>query len=227
MSFFSSSRTSYLALGIFTILCVTMGFYLILTNVQKVGATDAPMQEIPNFGIVPKAGSALARQIDRQISGGMGKSEGGGADGFSMIVTVPADINNLEQTNPLSRQVAEEMARWFVQAGYHVNDVRMGSNVLIDPEKTELILSRKASLLRSNRANVMGVLVGTYTTTRNNIRFNVRMVQANGNEVLGMATVTIPLDQEARGLLVNRDGGGAAIMPSVLTRLPLADSSKP
>lgn len=185
---------------------------------------DAP--DFPNFGMVPKAGTAMARQIDRQLSGGFGKSEGGGAGGFSMIVTIPADLGNLEKTNPLARQMAEELARWFVQAGYNVHEVRMAANLFIDPEKGELMLSRKTNLLKCLNANVMGVLVGTYTVTGRNVRFNVRMVQATGHAVLGMSTITLPLDGEVR-MLLSDDTDSRSIIPSVGTRLPLPDASFP
>ncbi len=205
---------------------VSLAIVLTLSTCAFAFAATSDAPDFPNFGMVPKAGTALARQIDRQLSGGFGKSEGGGASGFSMIVTIPADLGNLEKTNPLSRQLAEEMARWFVQAGYNVHEVRMAANLFIDEEKGELMLSRKTKLLKDLNANVMGVLVGTYTVTRRSVRFNVRMVQANGNEVLGMSTITLPLDGEVRTLLTD-EGATNGIAPAVGTRLALPDASMP
>lgn len=225
MTFFSKQNSFWLNLALVLTFLILISFGLISSNLENAKAAEE-VPNVPNFGMVPKAGSALARQIDRQLAGGVGKSEGGGAPGFSLIVTIPADINDLEKTNPLARQMAEEMARWFVQAGYNVNEVRMSSNLYIDEEKGELMMSRKSGMLKQNNANVMGVLVGTYTTTKNNIRFNVRMVQASGNEVLGMATITLPIDSELKALLSN-DGSSGGIMPSVGTRLPLVDASRP
>ncbi len=74
-------------------------------------------------GIVPQAASAMGRQIDRQIAERLGQPEPP-AVGVSLAVTVPVDVNDLDASNPLARQMAEELTRWFVQAGYHVQEIR-------------------------------------------------------------------------------------------------------
>ena len=61
-------------------------------------------------GTVPQAASALARQIDRQVAERLMQADTP-AQGVSLAVTVPVDVNDLDASSPLARQMAEELAR--------------------------------------------------------------------------------------------------------------------
>jgi hypothetical protein len=177
-------------------------------------------------GQVPQAASAMARQIDRQIVERLGQPDAP-ARGISLAVTVPVNVNDLEESNPLARQVAEELTRWFVQAGYSVQEIRKGSDLLFDPELGEILLTRRTNILDASPIQSAAVLVGTYTVTPRHVRFNIRLMHSASREVLGMAAVSVPVSGEIRPLLGLASGGGggrAAMMggiePSVRTMLP-------
>ncbi|MDL2271780.1 hypothetical protein LJC23_01965 [Desulfovibrio sp. OttesenSCG-928-I05] len=176
-------------------------------------------------GQVPQAASALARHIDRQLAARLGQPDSP-ARGVSLAVTVPVNVNNLEESNPLARQVAEELSRWFVQSGYSVQELRKGSDVLIDPEIGEILLTRRANILDRSPIHSAAVLMGTYTITSRHVRFNIKMMHSTSRDLLGMATVSVPITSEIRPLLGLRPGGGgnlqamSGIEPSVRTTLP-------
>lgn len=174
-------------------------------------------------GLVPQAASAMARQIDRQVAERLAQPEPP-AMGVSLAVTVPVDVNDLDASNPLARQVAEELARWFVQAGYHVQEIRKGKAVLAEPGNGEKLLTRRSNLLGKNTVESAAIMTGTYSVTSKNVRFNIRVLQTSSRDVLGMATVSVPLTAEVRSLLGGRQGrhGGvyAGVSPSVGTMLP-------
>ena len=177
-------------------------------------------------GQVPQAASAMARQIDRQVAERLGMPFSP-AQGVSMAITVPVNVNDLEETNPLARQFAEELARWFVQAGYSVQEIRKGGDVLFDPEIGEILLTRRTTILDQSAIQSATVLVGTYTITPKQVRFNIRLMHSTSRDVLGMATISVPVTGEIRPLLgLTHGGDGSAqvlmsgIEPSVRTTLP-------
>ncbi len=171
-------------------------------------------------GAVPQAASALARQIDRQIAARLQQPETP-AQGVSLAVTVPVNVNDLDESNPLARQMAEDLARWFVQAGYSVQEIRKGGVVLFEPRNGEKLLTRRSELVDNDTVTSAAVLVGTYTVTNKNVRFNIRIIQTAGREVLGMATISVPVTSELRALLGGSGTSGHfGIEPTVATTLP-------
>lgn len=175
-------------------------------------------------GQVPQAASALARNIDRQLVERLGQADSP-ARGVSLAITVPVDVNDLERSNPLARQMAEELSRWFVQAGYSVQEIRKGSDVLFDPEIGELLLTRRTTILDRSPIQSAAVLVGTYTVTPRHVRYNVKLLHSTSRDVLGMATISVPVTGEIRSLLGLQPGKNglqafSAIEPSVRTTLP-------
>ena len=174
-------------------------------------------------GTVPQAASAMGRQIDRQIAERLMQPDTP-AMGVSLAVTVPVDVNDLDASNPLARQMAEEMARWFVQAGYSVQEIRKGRMVLSEPGNGEKLLTRRTNHLARQNVESAAIMTGTYTVTNKNVRFNIRVLHTASLEVLGMSTVSVPLTSEVKSLLGLRGGGHggsfAGIAPSVGTTLP-------
>ena len=175
---------------------------------------------------VPQAASAIGREIDRQVVQRLGQGESP-AQGVSLCITTPVDSNDLETSNPLARQMQEEVARWFVQAGYEVQEIRKGADVLFEPATGEMLLTRKEKMLGTTVVSSTALVAGTYTVTPKNVRFNIRLVRTSDREVIGMSTMTVPIDGEVGALLrpSGQGGGGGAVYgtpiePTVITLLP-------
>ena len=166
-------------------------------------------------GLVPEAASAMGRELDSQVTGRFGHPD------VSLSITTPVDVNDLEVSNALAKQMQEEIARWFVEAGYDVHEIRKGANLLFEPDQGELLLTRKQRLLGNTKVNSKAIVSGTYTVTPRNVRFNIRVVATGNREVLAMSTFTVPITREVGALLrVTRRGGGTPIEPTVVTLLP-------
>ena len=172
---------------------------------------------------VPQAASAIGREIDRQVVERLGQGESP-AQGVSLCITTPVDSNDLETSNPLARQMQEEVARWFVQAGYDVQEIRKGADLLFEPATGEMLLTRKEKMLGTTVVGSAAIITGTYTVTSKNVRFNIRMVRTPDREVIGMSTMTVPIDGEVAALVRTAGPGGASygtpIEPTVVTLLP-------
>lgn len=173
---------------------------------------------------VPQVASAMGREMDRQVVERLGQGESP-AQGVSLCITTPVDSNDLDTSNPLARQVQEEVARWFVQAGYEVQEIRKGADVLFEPATGEMLLTRKENMLGTTVVSSTAIVAGTYTVTPKNVRFNIRIVRTADREVIAMSTMTIPIDGEVAALVRSSSGGGplaggTPIEPTVVTLLP-------
>ncbi len=171
---------------------------------------------------VPQIASGIGREMDRQVIGRLGLEQGQSAD-IPLLITTPVSSDDLTQANSLARQMQEELARWFVQAGYVVQEVRKADGLMFSENTGELMLSRDSTKLSSSEIKSALVLTGTYTITPQNVRFNIRLVKTASQEVLAMSTATVPITAELRPLLRSEDAfakGVAPIEPTVITRLP-------
>ncbi|MDR0465762.1 MAG: hypothetical protein LBH94_00215 [Deltaproteobacteria bacterium] len=182
-------------------------------------------------GTVPAAADDMAKAMDKQILAHFGVEQPGffakkdqkhhplkirGA--LSISCTVAVDLNNLERTCPAGRQISEEMARWFVQAGYKVREIRTGKDVLIDPKRGEMVLTRDAQRLINPNVTTEAVLAGTYVVTPEQVRFSMRLLHVPTNDVLAMATATAPITNDLKPLLFN-EMRETKVAPSIGTRL--------
>ena len=201
----STPYRNVIALGLF------LGFVFMLCVPHAIAAT------------IPQAASAAGREMDRQVVSRLGQGDSP-AHGVSLCVTTPVDINDLTASNPLARQMQEEIARWFVQAGYNVVEIRKGAAILFEPSTGEMLLTREDRLLGSRNVTSAAIITGTYTVALDHVRFNIRMVRTKNREILAMSTVTLPLNREIAALTRGSGGGsgfgGSPITPTVVTMLP-------
>ncbi len=161
----------------------------------------------------------VAGSIDSQLARKLGLFETP-VQGYSMLVTTPVDVNDFERTSPLARQMSEELAAWFVQAGYAVQEIRKSRGILFAPGKGEIMLTRKKRLLANENLQSTLMLSGTYTRTAHYVRFNIKLLHAASNEVLAMANGTLPLTPELYSLLAETGPSRmTGYLPSVGTRL--------
>ncbi|NJB66955.1 hypothetical protein GGQ74_000595 [Desulfobaculum xiamenense] len=178
-------------------------------------------------GGVPDMADSIAASLDAQLVERLGLDEGP-ARGTTLIVTTPASLDDLEQSSPLARLLGEEMAGWFVRSGYSVQDVRKGKNILLKPGRGELLLTRDVQLADNRFVKSAVLLTGTYTQTSRNVRFNIRLIHAPSNEVLAMASATLPLTSEVTELLDEKSRDEMTrIRPSVRTGILRSANSMP
>ena len=181
-------------------------------------------------GTVTIAADDMAEAIDKQILGHFGVEQPGLFSkkeqkhhplkirkALSISCTVAVDLNNLESTSPVGRQISEEMARWFVQAGYRVKEIRKGRDVYIDPKRGEMVLTRDVRKLLSTNVTTEAVLAGTYVVTPDQVRFSMRLLHVPSNDILAMATATVPITNDLKPLL--HDMKETKVMPSIGTQL--------
>ncbi len=178
----------------------------------------------------PKAANAIAEQIDEQLM-----ARGGLQDGalpkkqlaarrklirsrITIMGTTPVNLNNLNLSNALARQMTEEVLRWLTNAGYQVKEIRKGKELRFQEEVGEMLLTRKKSDLQYQKVTSTAVLTGTYVISPEQVRFTMRLLHTPTNNVLGMGTATVPITPDVPPLL-KENVPMAKIKPSVGTRL--------
>jgi hypothetical protein len=178
---------------------------------QKEAETSAPVVRKN----IPIVADTLAAQLDAQLRQKLDLDEGD-VEGYGVIVTTPVALGDLEETSSLARQMSEEVSRWLVTSGYKVQEIRKGRSVLFEPRGGEFVLSRRTHVLANENVRATIIVAGTYTQTMNRVRFNMRFIHAPTNEVLAMATQTLPLNAEIRLLTVGSNEK-RGVIPSVGT----------
>ena len=181
-------------------------------------------------GTVPIAADDMAASIDKQILAHFGVEQPGAfakseqkhhplaiRKALSISCTVAVNLNNLESSSPVGRQISEEMARWFVQAGYKVKEIRKGKDVYIDAQRGEMVLTRDVRKLLSTNVTTEAILAGTYVVTPDQVRFSMRLLHVPTNDVLAMATATVPITNDLKPLL--HDMKETKVTPSIGTKL--------
>jgi hypothetical protein len=180
-------------------------------------------------GTVPTAADAMAEDMDRQILGHFGIRPPGLFVGkqqhnpvtvrraLTISCTSAVNLNDLESSNTAGRQISEEMARWFVQAGYAVEEIRKGRDVYFDPQRGEMLLTRDVRKLFQANVRTEAVLAGTYVVTPEQVRFSMRLLHVPSKRILAMSTATVNITGDLRPLL--HEGRETKIIPSTGTRL--------
>ena len=170
-----------------------------------------------------QAAAFMGHDMDRQLSARYGHDENS-VNGISVIVTTPVDLNNLEESSPVARQMQEEISTWLVRSGYSVQEIRTGKSLLLRPGYGELLLTRNKDLAAVKNAKSAVTLVGTYSVNSRHVTFNLRLVQTGGTEILAMSSINLPVSGEMRAMLGTGSSNSSAsaflIEPSVFSRLP-------
>ena len=178
----------------------------------------AGIVEMLTGGAVPRAAREIANQMDRQLMQRIGKLQNGRS--YVMIVSTAAvELNDLNKTSPLSRQISEEVMNALIAKGYRLSELRKGKDIVMRPRSGEMLLTRDLSQLAARDVQSVAVLVGTYVATPENVRFNMRLLHTPSNEVLAMGSATVPVSEEVKSLLSDWKKPGPP-QPSVFTRLP-------
>ena len=168
---------------------------------------------------LPGTAQALAVQLDGQLSQRLELPEPP-AKGTTLIVTTPVSLDDLDQSSPVARLMAEEVTAWFVEAGYRVQEIRGGRHVLFQPGKGETLLTRDVEMLRDKSMRSAVILTGTYVMTSRSVRFSMRLLHAPTGEVLAMSNKTLDLTPETTELVgADRFESMTRLRPSVVTSL--------
>jgi hypothetical protein len=206
------SRLLFLV-GMLVLLCPLTATAGILDLLKGTANSEA------SHGTVPRAAQQIANQMDAQLMRRIGEFPEGRAC-VMITSTVAVSLSNLSESNPLSRQISEEVVHALMAKGYHASELRKSKNIVMLPHKGEMTLTRNLPDLSSRNVKSVAVLAGTYVITPDNVRFNMRLLHVPSNEILASGSATVPVTFELQPLLSDEKKKAGPPQPSVFTRLP-------
>ncbi|MEO5336418.1 MAG: FlgO family outer membrane protein [Magnetospirillum sp. WYHS-4] len=116
-----------------------------------------------------------------------------------VLVATLSDINHLEESTPLGRLIAEQIASRIANAGYTVTEIKLRDGFLVREGEGQFVLSRDARRI-GQTAGAQAVVAGTYTPARDSIYVNLKILQASDGRVLAAHDYVLPMDDNVRVL---------------------------
>lgn len=117
-----------------------------------------------------------------------------------VLVTSLADEENLDESSPFGRLLAEQVASRLITAGYSVHEVKFGEVLSVARGRGEFVLSREADRIAVS-AGAQAVLAGTYTTAANQVFVNLKLIRADDGRVMAAHDFIVPMDENVRVLV--------------------------
>jgi len=127
----------------------------------------------------------IAEQIDRNASSDDRQ--------LSTVFNTIVDLNNLSETSPFGRLVGEHLIHELQVRGWPVSDIRLSKNLIIN-DSGEFSLSRDLKRIRDLMPAV-NVVTGTYTSTRDGILVNVRVLNLETGRIVSSAQTRFVKDK--------------------------------
>ncbi|MEF3697672.1 FlgO family outer membrane protein [Desulfolutivibrio sp.] len=164
----------------------------------------------------PEVAMALADDLDRQAAPRLGIGFPDNSRGlYWVVVTVPAEADNLEASSGLGRLMAQELSCALVAKGYNVQEIRKAAEIAFARNQGEFILTRDTRALARRHVTATLVVAATYTVLPGEVRFNVEVMDARNNNIVAMTSRSLAKTQEVAALLGR--SGLSAVGPTVST----------
>ncbi|MBI4806613.1 MAG: hypothetical protein HY795_15410 [Desulfovibrio sp.] len=179
---------------------------------------------IPSFGsgpdtkeYYPEMARTMADELDFQLAPRLGFDHTTTRGLQWLVITTPADLNNMGQAAPLSRAVAEELGAAMSAKGYYVQEIRKTSEVIFNKTQGEFMLSRNVREHATRKFQSTLIIAGTYSATPYGVRFNVEVMDARNNDVLAKTSKVIPMSRPVAFLMEQNTPGQSNVRPTVAT----------
>lgn len=117
-----------------------------------------------------------------------------------LLTATFVNVNSLQDSSPLGRIVAEQVASRFAQQGFTMIEMKLRTNIFIQENAGEFALSRSVRDL-SRIHNAAGVIVGTYAVGRRSVYVNTRIIRAADNLVIAAHDYVLPMGPDTKTLL--------------------------
>ncbi len=185
----------------------------LLVAIPARAGRKAPPPPPPRY---PEVAMSLAADLDRQAAPRLGIGFPDNSRGlYWVVVTVPADTDNLATSSGLGRLMAQETATALVALGYNVQEIRKASQIAFSRGQGEFILTRDTRALAKPQVTATLIVAGTYTILPGEVRFNLEIIDARNNNIVAMSSQSLAKSPEVAALLGR--GGMSEVGPTVST----------
>ena len=161
------------------------------------GCADTPRQPDP-----VSADEYIARTytaVDHLVAQMEGKQDRNLARNPVIVATV-VNIDELTESSRLGRSVSEQVATRMTQKGFQVIELKLRGNIFVQRSQGELLLSREIKEISLSH-NAQAVVVGTYSTAKNFVHVNLKVVTGDTQRILAATDYGLPLDTNTQAML--------------------------
>jgi hypothetical protein len=123
--------------------------------------------------------------------------------GGPIVVGSIADLQDINRTTPLGNAIAELVRSRLVQRHFNITDLRLRSQVLLDPSQGELMLSRNSRLVRP-APGAAEIVSGTYAVGSGTVYVSLKILAAVDARIMAAGDFMLPRTADVDRLL----GGG-------------------
>lgn len=117
-----------------------------------------------------------------------------------VLVTTVVNAEDLNDSSPFGRMVADQMGSRLANGGYTVHELKMGKSLNVKEGTGEMILTRDIRAI-TDRTGAQAIVVGTYTTAKTKVFVNVKLVRAVDGRVLSAVDYDVPLTPDVKRLM--------------------------
>lgn len=112
-----------------------------------------------------------------------------------VLVTTFVSNSNLEKTSSFGRLLQEHITSRLVQLGYTVRELKVASNLYIEQQSGETILTRDLSQLDQN-LQAQAIVVGTFTRTNRILYLSTRLIDPSNNNIISSNDYKLCMDDD-------------------------------
>lgn len=117
-----------------------------------------------------------------------------------VLVTTPVENKNLVTTSDFGRNLQNAIIAGFVARGYSAKEIKLRSELVVQDQRGEFMLSRHLSDI-SNKQQAQAVVVGTYSLANRVMYLSVRMVSPADRTIRSVYEDRLYLDENSLRLL--------------------------
>jgi hypothetical protein len=118
-----------------------------------------------------------------------------------------ANLNHLEEVEPLGRYLQENLSHVLFQLGFRVLEIRLGNHIYFTPAVGELNLTRlKDNLKNTKFEEIKSIIVGTYIDAGDYIYVNSKLIELENSNVRASGEIRIRKGEYLSQLLKPEDG---------------------
>lgn len=110
-----------------------------------------------------------------------------------IMTTTFVDNNDLQQTSKFGRTLQEHATSRLVQLGYTVQELKFRSNLLIEPESGETMLSRHLQNLKGGH-KAQAIMVGTFSHTGRTMYISARLIDPTNSNIISSQDYKLCMD---------------------------------
>lgn len=111
-----------------------------------------------------------------------------------ILSTTFVNNNNLDQTSHFGRILQEHMTSRFVQLGYTAREVKLRTQMTIEPKSGEKMLSRNLADINPTQT-AQAISVGTYTYANRTMYISARLIDPQSSNIISSIDYKLVMDE--------------------------------